>query len=105
MLTNTPSNTYCRAPGTTQVKTFFCVGMPYNWSFYHPDPIEGEEGGILLFHYSMINVYGLSFNILMASCDDRSPTLLPPSGIMLTEHPSVSKSYAINWKTQVKTCS
>ena len=22
--------------------------MPYNWSFYHPGPIEGEEGGILL---------------------------------------------------------
>ena len=23
--------------------------MPYNWSFYHLGPIEGEEGGILLF--------------------------------------------------------
>lgn len=31
--------------------------MPYNWSFYHPGPIEGEEGG----KWSMINVYGLTF--------------------------------------------
>ena len=37
--------------------------MPYNWSFYHPGPIEGEEGGLLLFHYSMIRVYGLTFYI------------------------------------------
>ena len=35
----------------------FFVGKPYNWSFYHPDPIEGEEGGILLFLYSMIYVF------------------------------------------------
>ena len=35
--------------------------MPYNWSFYHPGPIEGEEGGILLFRYYMIDVYGLTF--------------------------------------------
>ena len=33
---------------TTRVRYFF-VGMPYNWSFYHPGPIEGEESGILLF--------------------------------------------------------
>ena len=31
----------------------FFVGKPYNWSFYHPDPIEGEEGGILLLRYSI----------------------------------------------------
>ena len=37
--------------------------MPYNWSFYHLGPIEGEEGGILLFHYSMIYVYGLTIYI------------------------------------------
>ena len=40
----------------------FCFCIPYNWSFYHQDPIEGEEGGILLFHFSMINVYGYTFN-------------------------------------------
>ena len=72
---------------------FFFVGMIYNWSFHHPDPIEGEEGGILLLRYSMINVYGLTFYILMMSCEDRSPSLLPPSGIMLIEHPPVSNSY------------
>ena len=64
----------------------------YNWSFYHPDPIEGEDGGILLFCYSMISVCGLTFYILMVSCEDRSPSLLPPSGITLIEHPSVSIS-------------
>ena len=37
--------------------------MPYNWSFYHPGPIEGEEGGIPLFRYSIIYVYGLIFII------------------------------------------
>ena len=31
--------------------------MPYHWSFYHPGPIEGEVGGILLFRYSVIYVY------------------------------------------------
>ena len=35
-----------------------------NWffllaSFYHPGPIEGEEGGKLLFRYSLIYVNGL----------------------------------------------
>ena len=78
---------------------FLFVGMPYNWSFYHPDPIEGEEGGILLFCYSIIYVYGLTLYILMVNCEDRSPSLLlPPSGIMPIEYPSVSKSYAINRK-------
>ena len=37
-------------------KNFF-VGMPDHWSFYHPGPIEGEVGGILLFRYSVIYVY------------------------------------------------
>ena len=37
---------------------YLFVGMPYNWSFYHPGLIEGEEGGILSFLYSMIYVYG-----------------------------------------------
>ena len=44
---------------------FFVVVMPYNWSFYHLGHIEGDECGILLFHYSMIYVYGLTFCILM----------------------------------------
>ena len=34
--------------------------MPYN---YHPGPIEGEEGDIPLFSFSMIYVYGLTFYI------------------------------------------
>ena len=58
----------------------------------HPDPIEGEEGGILF--VSLIYVYGLTFYILMLSCEDRSPSLLPPSGITPLEHPTVSKSSA-----------
>ena len=74
----------------------------YNWSFYHPDPIEGEDGGILLFCYSMISVCGLTFYILMVSCEDRSPSLLPPSGITLTEHPSVSKSYALCNQSEIE---
>ena len=39
--------------------------MPYNWSFYHLGPIGwgGEEGGILLIHYSMIYVYGLTYSM------------------------------------------
>ena len=46
----------------SNVITFF--GMPYNWSFYHPGPIDGDDGGgILLFRYSMVNVYGLTFYI------------------------------------------
>ena len=72
--------------------------MPYNWSFKQPDPIEGEEGGIPLFRYSMINVYGLTGYILMVSCEDRSHYVPSPSGIIQLEHPSVSKSYAINRK-------
>ena len=71
--------------------------MPYNWSFYHPDPIEGEEGGILLFGYSMINVYGLTFYILMVSCEDRSYSLLPPSGITLIDLPAKRKFIVIEW--------
>ena len=54
-----PSNKFLR----NLSKFFLCVGMPYNWSFYHPGPIEGKEGGILLIHYSMINANGLTFYI------------------------------------------
>ena len=43
---------------TTAQATFLLA-----WSFYHPGSIEGEEGGILLFHYSIINIYGLTFYI------------------------------------------
>ena len=39
---------------------------------------------------------------LMVSCEDRSPFVLPPSGITLIEHPSVSKSYAINRKQWIQ---
>ena len=45
------------------------------------NPIEGELGGILLFRYSMI--YGPTFSDFKASCEDRSPTQIPPPGIML----------------------
>ena len=37
--------------------------MLYNWFFYHPGHIVGEEGGIPLFRFSMIYVYGLIFYI------------------------------------------
>ena len=49
----------------TPVENSSCiyVGMPYNWSFYHPGPIGGEVGGILLFRFSMIFVYGLTLYI------------------------------------------
>ena len=39
---------------------------------------------------------------LMVSCEDSSPSLLPPSGITLTEHPSVSKSYALCNQSEIE---
>ena len=55
------------------LEQFFCWHA-IQLVFYHPGPIEGEEGGILFFRYSMTNVYGLTSYCLRVSCEDRSPS-------------------------------
>ena len=57
----------------------FFVGMPYNGSFYHPDPIERARGWytVVSLFYDLCLWPRLLY--LMESCYDRSPSLLPPS--------------------------